>query len=165
MFCSQCGVASLESDVFCGACGFKHEQPIKNKPKPVSIVKSTKLDISWVFKSIGIFLLTFMVVYLVVGFMLLGLIDKYRIDIDKTLFAVLFSTCNVFVFLIGGFITGYLSPGVTLKEPAIAVAVLATLSNLVTLNIAVSLIVWIFPYYIAYFGAEYGEKLQQARRV
>lgn len=68
------------------------------------------------------------------------------------------------MFFIGGFISAYLSPGITLKEPAIAVALLATLTNLLTQDIGTSFVAWIIPYFIAYFGAKYGEQLQQVRR-
>ena len=164
MFCNQCGVAAQTNDTFCGDCGFKHEKSAANSvSKSAQVDASTKLDISWIFKSIGIFLLTFIGVYIVVGFMVAALTDIDDINLDNTMVIVMAIICNIFVFFIGGFISAYLSPGITLKEPAIAIAILATLSNLLTIGIGGSFIGWIIPDFIAYFGAKYGEKLQRAR--
>ena len=154
------------SDIFCGECGIKHEKTIdtaSSKSEGIDIVASKTLDISWVFKSTGIFILTFIAVYFVVGFMLGLMINIDDINLNNTMVLVMVGICNLFVFFIGGFISAYLSPGVTLKEPAIAIAILATLSNLLTLGIGASFLAWIVPYFVAYFGAKYGEKFQRAK--
>jgi len=166
MFCNQCGIAAQPRDVFCGACGFKHENPAgttASKPVQTEVVASKTLDISWVFKSTGIFILTFIAVYFVVGFMLGLMINIDDINLNNAMVLVMVGICNLFVFFIGGFISAYFSPGITLKEPAIAIAILATLSNFFTLGIGASFLAWIVPYFIAYFGAKYGEKLQRAK--
>jgi len=168
MYCNQCGVAAQPNDVFCGECGFKHEKTVdatSSKSERVDIIANKKLDISWVFKSMGIFILTFIVVYFVAGFMLAAIVglESEEINLDNAMVLVMVGICNLFVFFIGGFISAYFSPGITLKEPAIAIAILATLSNFLTLGIGASFIAWIVPYFVAYFGAKYGEKLQLAK--
>ncbi|BCG62771.1 MAG: hypothetical protein methR_P0423 [Methyloprofundus sp.] len=165
MYCQQCGAAIKAGDIFCAECGTKHQQPNES---PLSgstkIIATKKLDISWIFKSIGIFILTFMGVYIVIGFMIFALLGDNSINLNNPMLLTLIIISNLFVFFIGGFISAYLSPGITLKEPAIAVALLATLTNLLTQDIGTSFVAWIIPYFIAYFGAKYGEQLQQVRR-
>lgn len=165
MFCNQCGVVVQPLDTFCGQCGTKQELPASTIKAAKPQVANKKLDIGWIFKSIGIFILTFIVTYIVVGFMLGVLMNIDDINLNNPTILVLIIICNLFVFFIGGFISAYLSPGFTLKEPGIAIAILVTLSNLLTQNIGASIVAWIIPYFIAYFGAKYGEKLQQARAV
>ena len=93
--------------------------------------------------------------------MLFALVEDIENKLESDVLILFAIIANLFIFFIGGFISAYLSPGVTLKEPAIAIAVLATLSNLLTLGLASSIVSWIIPYLIAYLGAKYGEKFQQ----
>ena len=88
--------------------------------------------------------------------MLFALVEDIENKLESDVIILFAIIANLFIFFIGGFISAYLSPGETLKEPAIAV--LATLSNLLTLGgLPSSIVSWI----IAYFGAKYGEKIQQ----
>lgn len=162
MYCDQCGKALQDSNIFCPQCGTKQEHTeISIKTAKTEKESKTKLDISWIFKSFGIFILTSFVVYFVIAFMLFALVEDIENKLESDVLILFAIIANLFIFFIGGFISAYLSPGVTLKEPAIAIAVLATLSNLLTLGLASSIVSWIIPYLIAYLGAKYGEKFQQ----
>ena len=162
MYCDQCGKAIQDSNIFCPQCGTKQERAeMSVMTSTTEKGSTTKLDISWIFKSFGIFILTSFVVYFVIVFMLFALVEDIENKLESDVLILFAIIANLFIFFIGGFISAYLSPGVTLKEPAIAIAVLATLSNLLTLGLASSIVSWIIPYLIAYLGAKYGEKFQQ----
>jgi hypothetical protein len=66
-------------------------------------------------------------------------------------------------YLLAGAAVGYLSPGLTLKEPALGAAAAITLFNLATGNPAAIGVGWILPFGLTLLGAKLGEKLQAQR--
>ena len=121
---------------------------------------SSSLQWKWVFISIGIFFLAqiaISIVMFIVGIFTLGI------------GFVLFIFLKPIAYFITGIVTGYLSPGVTIKEPAIGAVIVSVISLLYEIfksgdgAIFSTIFVGIIAYFVAIAGAKIGERLQGNR--
>jgi peptidoglycan/LPS O-acetylase OafA/YrhL len=69
-------------------------------------------------------------------------------------------------FFVGGLLVAYWSPGVTIREPAIGIAISVVLTNLVLAKSSGAGLVagWIVPTLLGFTGAVLGERMQTSRR-
>jgi len=69
-------------------------------------------------------------------------------------------------FFVGGLLIAYCSTGITIREPAVGVAVAVVLTNLVLARSSGAGLVtgWIVPALLGLAGARLGEQMQAARR-
>lgn len=69
-------------------------------------------------------------------------------------------------FFVGGLLVAYLSPGVTIREPATGIAIAVVLTNLVLAKSSGAGLVagWIIPALLGLTGAKLGERMQTSRR-
>ena len=69
-------------------------------------------------------------------------------------------------FFVGGLLVAYWSPGVTIREPAIGIAIAVVLTNLVLAKSSGAGLVagWIIPALLGLTGAKLGEHMQTSRR-
>ena len=118
---------------------------------------ATSIRWKWVIISIGIFFvaqLLISVIFFVLGILTLG--------IGFLLFFIL----KPVAYFVTGIITGYLSPGLTIREPAIGAIVIAVLSLVFELmrqgesRIIGIIVVGVIAYFVAIAGAKIGERLQ-----
>jgi hypothetical protein len=69
-------------------------------------------------------------------------------------------------FFVGGLLIAYCSPGITIREPAVGIAIAVVLTNLVLGRTEGSglVISWIVPALLGLAGAGLGERMQASRR-
>jgi len=69
-------------------------------------------------------------------------------------------------FFVGGLLIAYCSTGITIREPAVGIAIAVALSNLVLGRTEGSGLVigWIVPAFLGLAGARLGEQMQASRR-
>lgn len=118
---------------------------------------SGSIQWKWVFISILIFFaaqLAVSVILFIVGLLTLGI------------GFILFIFLKPIAYFITGIVTGYLSPGITIKEPAIGAIVIAVLSLIWEIvkdgdgKIISTIIVGVIAYFVALTGAKIGERIQ-----
>lgn len=111
------------------------------------------LDVKWVFLSIIIIFGTASIVALVLD-------QVYRMaGLSEIQDLLMVFTIAVGV-LLGGVVAGYTSPGITIKEPAVAAAAVTILFLIGNRQYADALWWWIAPFALAYMGAWLGERIQ-----
>ncbi len=83
---------------------------------------------------------------------------------------LLFVIVKPVTYLIGGMVTGYLSPGVTLREPAIGAVVVAVGGTVFDAtrarpgNVLWMIVAGVIAFVVALAGARIGEQMQHDRR-
>lgn len=146
--CPGCQTENGADNAFCYKCG----QPLGAAAATAAPAPGFRW--SWVGWSALIIFGTSVAAAVVVGFAY-GLIMR-----SDVLPFWLIATTNIAGMFLGGLLAGYKSPGVTIKEPAVAAAIVTVLSVLSTKQYAAILLGWILPYALAYIGAWVGEKMQ-----
>jgi hypothetical protein len=120
------------------------------------------MEWKWVLVSIVIFLVAqvlFSVVFGVLGILTLGI------------GFILFVIIKPVTYFVGGYLTGLLSPGVTLAEPAIGAVVITLLGSLFDISrihhgrLGWAIISSIVAFIVALIGASFGERAQRSRTV
>jgi hypothetical protein len=114
---------------------------------------SGSVDWKWVFISMGIFLVaqvTLGVVFTIFGLLTLGI------------GFIAFLIFKPIVYFVGGYITGVMSPGITVKEPAIGALLIVVLSGIFDFHRIHHGLLWIIisaavAYFCALWGAQMGE--------
>lgn len=115
------------------------------------------IDWKWVGVSVLVFMVTSALLKIVFG--IFGILT---LGIGFILFFVL----KPVTYFIGGYITGYLSPGITIKEPAIGAIIVVIIDTIFDVRrIGSGRFIWIIltgcvAYFIALAGAKLGEKKQ-----
>lgn len=119
-----------------------------------------KLNIKWILISL--------VIFIIVQFVLGAALTLFSF-LTFGLGAILFLVFKPLVYFIGGVIAGYLSPGVTIKEPAIAAIIVVVGGTLLEsthlgfggfIAMAIS---GLIAFFAATYGAKIGEKMQGNR--
>jgi hypothetical protein len=155
--CKKCGTKNEESSLYCTSCGAK----LKVAPDTVTeskygnekTVEGKGLSWKWVFISIGMILLTQIILGFVAGIILYSM----KIDLNQP---VILGAITIVSFFLGSLWAAYKSPGLTIKEPAIGSAIWVAVTNLFVGNLSAVLMGWILPYLLALGGAKCGEYLQ-----
>ncbi|ADN01527.1 hypothetical protein [Spirochaeta thermophila] len=116
-----------------------------------------RIEWKWVFVSMGIFLVTEVV--LRVGLTLFGILTL-------GIGFILFLFIKPAVYFLGGLLSGYISPGITLMEPALGAVLINVLSTVLytpvfgigkLLGLMISSLA---AFFFALIGARTGERLQ-----
>jgi spore maturation protein SpmA len=119
--------------------------------------ESQALDWKWVFISMGVFFVAQIIVNLVFG--LLGIMT---LGIGFILFLV----AKPVTYFIGGYVTGRLSPGITIREPAIGAVIISVAgaifdsSRVMGPRIIAVIISAVIAYAVALWGARIGEGVE-----
>ena len=114
----------------------------------------------WIFISIVIFFIAQIIISII-----FGIFGVVTLGLGFLLFIIL----KPLTYFIGGYITGYISPGLTMTEPAIGAVVIVILGTVFDAsraragNIFWMIISGILAFFVALYGAYYGE-LKQSRR-
>lgn len=117
-------------------------------------------DIQW--KWVGISIIIFFIVQIVFSFAF-AILGIMTLGIGFILFLIL----KPVVYYAGGLITGYISPGITIKEPAIAALIISVLgiifdsSHFGLGRLLLSVISGAVAFFLAIIGASAGEKMQE----
>jgi hypothetical protein len=160
-FYQQYGARVEEGFNFCDQYGAKNTNDIT--PDTVSALQCPGLarkGIRWdrVINAMGLIILSLVAT----GFILGIIINVSKSDVlnDSSLLIMIFA--SVMGMFIGSFLSGYISPGLTINEPAIAIAItiVIVVSNLVRGNVSGLALGRILPYFIALSGAKLGERMQ-----
>jgi hypothetical protein len=168
MNCPHCHTHLASDTAFCHQCG----QKVTQDAVACDTAKAAKpgLDIIWVFKSAGIMVLTFIGVCVVLGLFLGALsVDHSELELESALeneellILVVAGMAYIFTLFLGALLAAFFSPGTTIKEPAIAAALLVTVGNILYANLITVIVGAIIPYFVALAGAKLGEKMQTAR--
>ena len=171
-YCKKCGNIITEDEKFCGQCGEKKEdigygnQNISQSEVGVNQENKIKALAKFSWKWMFISILIIGVMQFVFGLVLGILIGSEVIEASILWLAV----SNLTSSFIGAATSAYLSPGITIKEPAIALAVLAVISSVVInsemsnglnfIGIIISILIF---YTIGILGAKLGEKIQNKK--
>lgn len=169
-FCPECGSGVAQGDRFCIHCGkaLAGSAPQAAQPEPASVgpqeaenaprqpAQSRKtVRWSWVFKSAGIIL----AVLFSIAF-LYGLLACPATADDESRSALPISLFIAGIFF-GAMLAAYLSPGQTIREPAMGVALVAIVTAVLKGDFLLALVGWILPSLIGLLGALAGERLQR----
>ena len=119
---------------------------------------TTKLDWKWV----GLSVLTFLVVQVVLN-IVFGVFGILTLGIGFLLFVIV----KPLTYFLGGIATGRLSPGITIREPAIG-AIVVSVAGIIfdTSRASGSSILWmivsgVVAFFLALAGAQIGERMQR----
>ena len=121
---------------------------------------SPVLNLKW----IGASMLIFFVVQLVLS-IAFGIFGILTLGIGFLLFIII----KPIVYFVGGFITGILSPGVTIKEPAIGAVAITVLGGIFDAGILLqgrmigTILASILAFIVALVGATIGENMTGSR--
>lgn len=155
--CPKCQTENATDNAFCFKCG----QPLREAAVPAggpppagTAAPPEAFRWSWVGWSALIIFGTAVGLAVVVGFAY-GLITR-----SDVMPFWLVAAANIGGMFLGGMLAGYKSPGVTIKEPAVAAAIVTVLSVVASKQYSAILVGWILPYALAYIGAWLGEKIQ-----
>jgi hypothetical protein len=132
--------------------------------------ENSPIQWKWVFFSIIVFFILqaiLSVVFGIFGVITLGIgFILFRV-ITLGIGFILFIFIKPIVYFLGGIVTGYFSPGITLKEPAIGAIIVTILGVLFESGrFGFGRLIWmiitgVISYILAIAGASMGEKLQQ----
>lgn len=120
-------------------------------------MSTTRVAWKWVALSVLIFVvvqIAISIVFGIFGFLTLG--------IGFVLFLIL----KPLTYFFGGMITGYLSPGITIREPAIGAVIVSTLGIIFDASRApAGRVLWLIlsgaiAFFVALAGAQIGERMQ-----
>lgn len=158
--CSQCDESSPPDADFCISCGTAFPKA-DDARKPSSAGTGT-FQFKWVLLGALFMVGGIIVVSLTLGFVaaIVGL-DIEGPDEPKML--LLGSVAAILGLFGGSVLTGFRSPGVTVREPIVAIILVVVLVNLLTGNIAGLFLGWLIPALLAFAGARLGEHLQRRR--
>lgn len=118
---------------------------------------SSALSWKWVLISMGIFFVSQIIVSVV-----FGLFTALTLGLGVVLFLII----KPVVYFVGGYITGRLSPGITIREPAIGAVIISVLGGLFDSGRFHGLgVIWIIigsviAYFCALAGAKMGEGVE-----
>lgn len=158
-FCHQCGALLQEGYKFCEKCGARNEPGIGTVPEPIAPVAGStnkKIRWGWVFRSMGLILLSSIGTIMVFGIILA--LSGNKMSDENIGFLGIFAM--IVALFLGSLWSAYISPGRTVKEPAIAITIIVVVVNLATGSFAGAILGWIVPWFIALIGAKLGEKMQ-----
>ena len=173
-YCTNCGQQLEKNHENCNICGESLEntdiklltqiEEIKEnkikQTKEQSNRKNSKLNWKWIITSgIIIFISTFLVMS-ILSIPLIYFKGAKVFDESFNLYYYYSISSMALGAFLGGLISAYYSPGITIKEPAISAAFIMTGLAIFDLNIVSILSSWIGPYLAALFGAKVGEYFQ-----
>ncbi len=154
--CPKCAQQTQPADTFCGKCGASLE------PAVSEAASGTRWK--WVAISGGV---AFAVqVVIVIGVLVTrgeGVMEQIMQGKADAGTLISFAAAVLAGYFFAGAGVAYMSPGLTLREPAIGAALAVVGSNLMNGGGGV-LAAWILPYLLALTGARFGERLQGGSR-
>lgn len=115
--------------------------------------------IAW--KWVALSVLIFVVVQIAMS-IIFGIFGFLTLGIGFILFLIL----KPLTYFFGGMITGYLSPGITIREPAIGAVIVSTLGIILDASRApAGRVLWliisgVIAFFVALAGAQIGERMQ-----
>jgi hypothetical protein len=160
--CSQCNEPNAPEAAFCIFCGTAFPKAVDDAGKPASQAAPSGFQFKWMLLGALFMIVGIVAVSLILGFVaaILGLDFD---EADETVILVLGSIAFILGLFGGSALTGYRSPGVTVREPVVAIILVIVLMNLVTGNVAGIFVGWVIPALLAFGGARLGERLQRRR--
>lgn len=164
--CASCNAPSPDDASFCIACGTRFPPGIAGTPAGEAAPDAppaapTGFSVRWMFLAMGFLLGGMFAVAFVLGIVatLLGA------DIENENTALLLGAAATILGLFGGAVaTGWRSPGVTIREPVVAIILIIVLVNLASGNLAGAFVGWLLPALVAFAGAKLGERMQRRRQ-
>jgi len=164
--CSSCGAEIQEGSHFCGSCGQRAAAVSAGVSKGNEPKTKGKIDWMWVLKSSGIIALFFFV-SMIIGVVLFYMMGNSEFQVEKM--QIYMGIGGLTGIFLGSMLSAYLSPGVTIKEPAIA-----SISVIIIVNVIGALVTGNFGgmnalglgilFLISMGGAKLGEVLQDKLR-
>lgn len=150
--CPGCQSENEAANSFCFKCGLDLKEVATTEPAATSAPAST-FSWGWVGWSVLIIMGTTTIVSFTIGFL-------YALTGGRNIPPPLAFVAGALGLLLGGMITGYKSPGVTIKEPAVAAAIVTVFFVLMNKDYSSLVLGWVMPFGLAYLGAWIGEKIQ-----
>ena len=176
-FCTSCGQRVKRQQTHCLNCGEvldaftapklnpADQASAPEKDRPTTRVEkkpaSKGFQWGWALKSAGLTFLFIIVLAFFFGFVI-GIFNPdpgHR----EGLAALVGIVASFSAFFLGSGLAAYLSPGRTIYEPAVGVALAVTALNIWNGNLENLLFGWIVPFGIGFLGARAGEHLQERR--
>ena len=160
--CPSCAASSPDDARFCIACGgalpATGAAGARGDASPA--LAPGGFSVRWMLLSL-VFLVASMVAVAIVLGVVAVLLD---LDLDDEGLMLLIGSAGAILGLFGGgFVTGWRSPGVTVREPVVAIVLVVVAMNLASGNVAGAAVGWMLPAVLAYLGARLGERLQRSR--
>jgi len=167
MFCPKCAQTLRDGDRFCAHCG----AAVTELQPGVTIAPATTATgtlhtqplahglAAFQWKWVAIAIPVILVLQFLLGMTAVALTGGGPVSILVS---------SVVSFFTGGFLIAFWSPGITIREPAVGIAVAVVAANLILIktpaSIEVALIGWLLPYFLGLTGARLGEALQARRK-
>lgn len=149
--CPDCGKDNDDRHTFCSRCG----KQLAGSAPPAPARVDPNVGFRWNWLGLSIILITGTVT--IVSFLL----DFVYRAVGGGEFAELLAFLTFGIgMVLGGIVAGHTSPGITVKEPAVAAALVTVLYAVASQQYAGLSWVWVLPFILAYLGAWLGEKMQ-----
>ena len=174
-YCTACGRPVTPGDDLCGKCG----EPLDNLPAsafnsgtPASAEPGRSGDSpasrpkikhpfrwGWALRSGG---LTFFFIIILASFFeaVSTLIFREPETMESAMTAG-YSAVAALSYFLGSGLASYLSPGRTIYEPAVGVALAVVVIHLISVDFEVIILGWVIPFGLGILGAKAGDHLQE----